>query len=327
MSIENSVKGQMMSKIQNEKCYPHDQNERIDNVIWYKEDSYKNGNKNANLVIEKCLSNASKSQKGYAGIPDYIIDTKNFFIVIEAKAEDLKQNHKHSSYLNVSEYCNKGYDSNLLGKVAIDDVLWYAKHLNNEKDVIAIACSGEGSDETFRLTSFYLKKDDDLSNIELIEDGDINNTFMDIKGYEQKIREINGELQKTYEEVYEELRKYAAESASFMYKVGVDDADRLGLVSIIVLALTNTNSDLYKNDILKYTDKNIISKEAIINALLEDRDLSKLGIIISDGLPPEKSATLKEYITKVLSSSNLTKDITNHLTSPDKKVGMIDIKD
>ena len=82
------------------------------------------------IAIRTALSKASKSGKGGAGYPEFIItamDTPDMVVVIECKADITK--HESKDYNRPAEY-------------AVDGVLHYARWLSPKYTVIAIAVSG-----------------------------------------------------------------------------------------------------------------------------------------------------------------------------------------
>ena len=303
MAIEEHIKGIITDKIITTDGYPNRQDKPSkDGVTWYKEDSYQK----LNPVIESLLTNASKSMSGNnAGTPDFTIDTPNFYIVIETKGIEKTNNHKHSRYSDVEKYImpdakrnDDVYDVDLIKnrECAIDEVLYYATFLNKQKDVIAIAASGTEYDGDFRFTSFLLPKGENLSKITLIEDGGIDNTFNTVEDYQREIWKAYGFEEKLYRSLYEELRKYADSTAKFLNTNGIDENDRLGLVSAIILALTNKNS--YLQEKISKKDFLEVNPDEIKSALLSDA--RPIGIIIEDQLPTEKFNILKSYFNALL---------------------------
>lgn len=273
-----------------------------DGVVWYEQNSYKGGTCK-NPILKKLFDTASKSGKGHAGRAEFVIDTPEFYIVIEDK-DDTKTT-MFSGYSDISKYIEKGYDKFRLYKCPIDDVLWYADHLKSEKDVIAIANFSDGTPENFQSATFYVPKNCDMKDIKILCHDGYASALLSLSDYKSKIAVLSGEKERTYEQVYDTLRKYADTCSRFFYKVGVADADRLGLVSIVALALTNKKSDLYEK-VTKGTQS--INKDDIETALLEASDTTKYGIITDPkkGLPTEKVATLREYVQKILIDSSLT---------------------
>jgi len=286
-----------------------------DGVVWYTQNSYSGGTC-TNPVLIELFKKASKKGNGKAGKAEYVIDAPEFYVVIEDK-DDTKDT-LFSGYTDISEYTKYGYDTSRLYKCPIDDVLWYAEHLKSEKDVIAIANYSDGTPGNFKSVTFFFPKNGDIKDIQIVCQGGYETALLRLSDYKTKIAVLKGEIERTYEQIYDDLRKYAETSSRFLYKVGVDDADRLGLVSIVALALTNKKSDLY-NKIQKNTQ--IINKDDIEKALLEASDTTKYGIITDPkkGLPVEKIATLTEYIQSIMLKSALTKQIGGTLKEWDDK--------
>ena len=153
--------------------------------------------------------------------------------------------------------------------------------------------------ENFQSATFFFPKNGDVKDIKIICCGNYTNALLSLSDYKSKIASLKGDIERTYEQIYDELRKYAETSSRFLYKVGVDDADRLGLVSIVALALTNRKSNLYQK-VKNGTD--IINREDIEKALLEDNDNTKIWYYyrFQKGMPAEKIATLREYVQSIL---------------------------
>lgn len=303
MAVEEHVKGLMTYKIINTEGYPKMQDRTSkEGVTWYKEQSYQK----INPKIEAFLSTATKSLNGSnPGTPDFVIDTPYYYIVIEAKGIERTNRHKHSRFTNVIQYIKESatrndevYDVNAVKnrECAIDEVLYYATFMNKDKDVIAIAVSGTEKDEDFRFTSFLLPKGENLSKIKLIEDGGIKGTFNSVENYKREIYKIYGFEEKLYREVYEDLRKYADASAKFFNSNGIDENDRLGLVSAIVLALSNTNSNLFQK--VSSNSRLEITPDEVKSALFSET--IPYGVIIQDDLPAEKRNILKVYFNNLL---------------------------
>ena len=199
MAVEEHIKGIMTNKFVTTEGYPSRQDKSSkEGITWYKEESYQK----LNPTIESLLKNVSKSMNGnYAGIPDFMVDTPNFYIVVEAKGIEKNNKHKHSRYKDVSTYIKPNasrnddiYDVEVVKnrECAVDEALYYATFLNIEKDVIAIAISGTEKDEDFRFTSFLLPKGENLSQIKLIEDGGIEGTFNTVQ-YSRRLPKRNME--------------------------------------------------------------------------------------------------------------------------------------
>lgn len=311
MANEHSIDNVFEARVREIKGYPSAMDQTTaDKVTWYREDSYKG----KDAFLERAFSTASKSLKNTSGRPDYLIDTPNFYIVVEAKWADTtnanaKGKHRHSRYTDVKQYIQPGADDNRiidtndLYALAIDGALYYARFINSQKDVVAVGVSGT-SKEDLRITSFYLPKGASLSSIQLIEDGGYSNAFKSIVDYKRAIWKLQGFEEKLYQDVYEDLRKYADACAKFLNTNGIDESDRLGLVSAVVLALTNEKSVLYE-----HVQKGIqrISPAEVEDALISQR--VPLGVVVADNLPIEKQDVLVAYFKGLLNKPILSRNI------------------
>lgn len=328
MAVEEHVKGLMTNKIVTTDGYPNAQDKTSkDGVTWYKEESYQT----RNPAIEAMLRTATKSLTGAApGTPDFVIDTPTFYIVVEAKGIEKKNKHKHSRFSDVNQYIkpfatrnDQVYDTECVKnrECAIDEALFYATFMNESKDVIAIAVSGNDNDDNFRFTSFWLPKGESLSKIKIIEDGGLEGTFNSVENYKREIYKLSGNEEKLYRAVYEDLRKYADAAAKFFNSNGIDENDRLGLVSAIVLALSNTNSVLYKK--ISSNSKLEVLPEEIKNALFSEN--IPYGVIIQDQLPAEKRNILKVYFNNLLDHVSLLSKVKMKDGKEVNTVGFFDI--
>ena len=282
------------------KGYPDAPNKVVNDVVWYEQNGYKGGD-SPDPIIEKLFSNASKSGSGNEGKPEFIISTPNFFVVFEDK--DIKD-AKHSSQADVRDYIGKGYVAEPY-KYAIDDVLRYVEKLKAEKDVIAVASTSDGTTNNFKTTTFYMQKNGTWDDLHVICNGGYDLVLKSVLDYQNIIDEINGIIEQTYEELYDELSKYVAQSAVFMEKMNVDSKSTLELVSFITLALSNTKSNLYKN-VRRWAENDFkdaveIKPEEVLDALIGNSSTGVTGIIRTldeNGrtvLPQPKYEVLKEY--------------------------------
>ena len=314
MANEQRINNLFEEKINKTEGYPATKDKpNKEGVIVYKEDSYKGKDE----FLEKAFSTASKAIiTNEPGRPDFTIDTPNFYLIIESKYAETKtpnaanRKHRHSRYTDVKQYIKPNavrddevYDTKMLYISAIDDSLFYSSKVNSKKDVISIAVSGTNEND-FRLTSFFLPKGEKLSKIVLIEDGGWEDTFKSVKDYQREIYKCLGYEEKLYQDVYEDLRKYADACAKFLNTNGIDENDRLGLVSAIVLALTNEDSILYKHVINGNLD---ITPSEVKDALISPS--RPFGVVISDKLPIEKQNVLTVYFNGLLDKPILSRQI------------------
>ena len=300
---EETTKG-LISKRLVSMGYPSTQDTKIDGIIWYKEDSYKNYDNSLTTMF----SNASKSLSGKNdGRPDFTItsDNHNIIIIIECK-EDI---NNHQAVDNLDEYKRGIGTKEEIQKYAINGALHYAQYANNDKDVIAIAVSGT-KECNMRITSFILPRHGNIEDIELIEDGEYFNTIMTVDEY-KKISDIKlGRNQEESEKVFSELSAYALACATYLRANGISAKDRAGFISAIVLALTNEDASLYKATKNVFdtmlNEKPKIFEDAIGKSVITDLKTALRDIWINkDNIPEMKRDSLEEYYDKILTKSLL----------------------
>lgn len=339
MASEEKTKGLVVTKLCSLNGYPKHQNIEENEIVFYKENSYE-GTKD-DFLREK-FSKASKSQSGKSqGTPDFVVIKKNCdtVIVIECK-EDV---NKHSRFEDVNDYRNIVFGSeNCTEKntkeYAVDGALWYASQLNDMYNVIAIAVSGVIL-ENSKVTSFVLPKiasklgnnkvaSGCISEIKLLENSTLKDCLVTIDSY---IETANRKLgrDKTEEDIKKALRSYTVTCSNFLRNNGIEDNDKAGFISCLILALTNKDSDLRKlieSDIYKarlLASKKIQKKdiESVEDSLgenvieLVNRALNgygtkglydyKEGIFDIDEIPEGKRIALKKYYKKLLDIDGL----------------------
>ena len=119
--------------------------------------------KASNDLINELLSTASKNKEGNQGYPEYIIyDEKHDLIIV---IENKKDTNKHI-YSNVGEKV-KDY--------AVNGVLWYAKKLKDNYNIVAIAISGNNIEELIIDTYAWKKSAETFTNLNLHEILEIEN--------------------------------------------------------------------------------------------------------------------------------------------------------
>lgn len=286
--------------------YPQNQDEEIKGVIYYKEDSYKNGN-NSDKVLSEAFTRASKKLTGNEGSPDYTIkdNNNNLVIVIECKSDT----DKHQTYDNLDDY-KKGLGGiKEISEYAINGAIHYATYLNYAYDVVAVAVSGI-SEENYRCTSFYLPKGKDLNSLYLLEDSAYNDTLMLPCYYKEMIDELLGKYKEEREKVESELKNYANQCNNFLRANHISAKDRAGFLSSIVLALTNKDSDFYKaverampDDRIRKPFTEELGDKAILRLWESLKDIWKN----KDTLPEIKYNYLEEYYNTLLLSNLLEK--------------------
>jgi type I restriction enzyme M protein len=115
-------------------------------------------------TVKKLLKNASKSQKGGVGAPEFIVSAKSnpdFLLIIECKANV----NDHISNYWKSQGDPQEQTSHDIQRFAVDGVLHYGKALSREYNVICVAISGETKPQA--ICSVYLYPKDDTSPKEL----------------------------------------------------------------------------------------------------------------------------------------------------------------
>ena len=182
---EELTKGLVKSRLV-EVGYPANQDEMVNGLIYFKENSYKSG-VNADKELANAFLNASKKLSGNSGAPDYTAKDKSndLLIVIECKSDV----NKHQTYDNLDDYKNGIGSSIEISDYAVNGALHYASFVNYHYDVVAVAVSGV-SKENYRCTSFYLPKNKDFSSLYLLEDGTYNDTLMVPANYREMIDEL-----------------------------------------------------------------------------------------------------------------------------------------
>lgn len=300
---EEITKGLVKKKL-DELGYPKYQDIYENQIILYKEDSYKRG-KNRNQYLENCFSKASKRLNNQEGRPDYIVvdEKRKIIIVIECK-EDV---NKHQTHDNMEMYKNDLGSAKEVESYCINGSLHYTTYVNGQYDVLSIAASGI-TEENFRFTCFYLKKEGTLKDIVFLQDGEYNNTLMSIDSYKWEIEKKLGKYRKEQEVVERELKKYAANCNQFLRANQISAKDRAGFISAIVLALTNEKSTLYtlvecsmpNTELKRAFDDKLNSK--VINYLMESlEDIWEN----QDKIPKIKKDVLEEYYERIMTKTLL----------------------
>ena len=240
---EETTKGLTADTLKEIVDYPSNQNIKVDGITWFKEDSYKGTDYDwLSAIFEKASKKQNMENKG---TPDFMVvkDDSNIIVVIECKAKT----SNHNKYSNLEDYKTNGFgSSDDTSKYAIDGALWYASFLADKYDVIAIAVSGQTLAEN-RFTSFVWPKNGDVSDIELLADGLLQNGMQSISQYEKDIDIVLERFAETEAEVKKELRRYTLSCANFLRSNGIEDNSKAGFVSAIILGLTNHESKLYKD--------------------------------------------------------------------------------
>lgn len=316
---EETTKGIVAGKLSEIIGYPTHQDERLNGIIWYKEDSYKGSEDNK---LAEIFKNASKSQtEDSRGTPDFIVlkDNSDCIVVIECKAETKNQ----SRFDDVKDYIGKGYSLNSddTKKYAIDGALWYASFLNDKYDVIAVACSGQNK-INFKITSFVVPKNAKNGDIHLIENCDYFTGLKSINDYEKDINITLGRFNEEKENIIKNLKSYTLACANFLRVNGIEDNSKAGFVSAIILGLTNKQSELYKLTKKSIDEKRTGKSKIMFSDFLGKQSVSKLrealeghgkkedddfipGIWDIDNIPEGKRKALKKFYNVLLDKNEL----------------------
>lgn len=316
---EEKTKGLTADKLKAIDDYPTAQDITVDGVTWFKEDSYKG---TAYDRLAAIFAKASKKQtKRSKGTPDFMVtlDDSETIVVIECKGDV----NDHSLFSDINEYKKHGYGNPTeTEKYAINGALWYASFLKAYYDVISVAVSGQSETEA-RVTSFVWPKGEDISEIEIIEDGHLDDSLVSIRQYQKDADIVLGRFAATEEEVRRELRRYTLDCANFLRSNGIEDNSKAGFVSAIILGLTNHESTLYKNTKTVIDQKKMTKAKKMISDLIGRNAVNQLknslygegasefdpgyikGIWDIDKIPRGKRNSLKKFYDGLLAKDEL----------------------
>lgn len=315
---EETTKGLTADVLREIIDYPSNQNIKVDGITWFKEDSYKGTDYDwLGDIFEKASKKQNMENKG---TPDFMVvkDNSNVIIVIECKAKT----SEHSKYPNLDDYKTNGLgSSDDTSKYAIDGALWYASFLSNRYDVVAIAISGQNLTEC-KLTSFVWPKNGDEFDIELLADGNLEDSMQSINQYEKDIDIVLERFAATEAEVKKELRRYTLSCANFLRANGIEDNSKAGFVSAIILGLTNHESKLYKDTKSVIEAKRATKSKRMIADAIGKNSVKMLkaalygdgdeleddyvrGIWDIDNIPKGKRKALKKFYNNLLAKDEL----------------------
>lgn len=315
---EETTKGLVADKLKEIVGYPTAQNISVDGIMWLKEDSYKSTSFD---WLSGVFATASKKQTLVSkGTPDYIVtkENSNVIVVIECKADA----RNHSVFTDIKDYKTAGYGTPAETEAyAINGALWYATFLNDKYDVVAIGVSGQ-SKESCKVSSFVLPKGGKITDIEILEDGFIDDAILSISQYEKDIDIALDRFAGTEAAVKKELRRYTLTCANFLRSNGIEDNSKAGFVSAIILGLTNHESKLYKDTKSAIDAKNATKAKKLISDPLGRNSVKMLkaslygdgneydddyirGIWDIDKIPRGKRTSLKKFYDQLLSKDEL----------------------
>lgn len=314
---EEKTKGLVAIKLSNITGYPTQQNINIDGITWFKEDSYKGTSYD---WLKDVFNKATKKQTLVSkGTPDFIVtkDGSEIIIVVECKGDK----EHHSAINNLDEYKMKGYGTGEeTQKYAVNGALWYASFLCDKYDVIAIGVSGQNEVEC-KVSSFVWPKGGSISDIMLLEDGSLTDSFMSINQYIKDADKVLGRFVATETEVKRELRRYTLSCANFLRSNGIEDDSKAGFVSAVILGLTNQESRLFKETKKSIEEKRRTKSKRVIDTIGKNSvkllkaslygegdefepDYVK-GIWDIDQIPKGKRTSLKKFYDNMLSKDEL----------------------
>ena len=315
---EEKTKGLVADKLKTLDGYPSRQDVTLNGITWFKEDSYK-GSSSFGWLSDVFKKASKKQTMRSRGTPDFIVikDSCETIVLVECKGSV----DDHSSHQDVKEYKVAGYGgASETTKYAIDGALWYASFLSNNFDVIVVSISGD--EVNSRVTSFVWPKNEDISSIELIEDGTLSDSLVTLDEYVKSADVALKRNIETEEQVMKELRRYTLSCANFLRSNGIEDNSKAGFVSAIILGLTNEDSTLYKNTKSAIESKRKTKAKKMISDPIGRSAVNQLksslygegkpydpsyidGIWDIDKIPQGKRYSLKKFYDGLLSKSEL----------------------
>ncbi len=220
-------------------------------------------NKSSNIKIDNLLRSASKKLTGKQGYPEYLIfDKKTETVII---IENKKDTNKHVWNLNLEEK---------IDEYAVNGALWYAKHLCNDFNVVAIGISGTKRD-TLRIDTFlWIKGKETFNNLNI-------NQIQKLQNYIEILKTTN--IPKSNKQITLELNNKSKEINDFLRNIlNIIEHERLYILGSILYALedpifkisygqTNDNENLalhiYQTLERKVESSKLANKDIIINEI------------------------------------------------------------
>ena len=261
---------------------------------WFKNDTLHKDIKieeqrSRNEDIKELLKEASKKGTGKPGYPEFIItfpSLMNTVIIVECKADLKNHNRKTGEKENPEKY-------------AVDGVLHYAKFLKHRYNVIAIAVSGERSDNV-KINQYLLFKNrgiEELKHKNLLTVYDYLQIFKEDK-LADNLKDIN-------------LIRYASTLNKKLYGYSVPENERATIVSGVLIALQDKSfSKIYPDD---KTPKRLVEDLlTAIKRVLDDNNLEeKTPILMGEYSKIQQSNKLA--ISDFIRDNKSGKDIKNTL--------------
>ncbi len=220
--------------------------------------------------INELLKNASKSGKQKYGFPEFIISFPsqniNYIIVIECKFSLSK--HESEKRNNPKDF-------------AVDGVLHYANFLSKDFDVIAIATTGENSNE-LKISTFKWEKGknkpEDLDHTELLSINNYLKLFED-DSFSESLKNID-------------ILQKAAHLNEEFHAYSITENGRCTIVSGILLSLLD---EPFKNSYSTYTTTSDLAK-GLLDAIT--RVLNSFSVRNKESIVNEFNKILNEPIFK-----------------------------
>lgn len=200
--------------------------------------------KSSNEKISQLLSRASKSKTGKSGYPEYIIyDSKRDLVVVIEDKKDVNM-HVYGDIIDNNEETSMNSGIQKVDEYAVNGAIWYAQHLKDDFDVIAIGISGNNIDNLIIDTFVWNKEAESFNNLNIHEIVSMNEyrKLLDEQKKEQiKLNKVTFINEKA-KELNDFLRDY----------LGIIEHERLYVLGSILFALEDPifkmTYTIYKNN-------------------------------------------------------------------------------
>jgi len=249
-----------------------------------------------NERIKNLLKTASKRGTGKPGYPEFIMTfptIMDLVLIIECKAES-----KHHESKNKSEP----------EKYAVDGVLHYAKFLQSDFNIMAIAVSGQ-SEHNISISNFLIKKNEHPKKID--------QKLLSIYDYLNLIEnEDNAEAFKN-----ENISLTASALNDKLYEFSVPENERATIVSGILIALQH---DVFRKSFQTYADPPQLVEDllkSVERVLKKNVAGSKIPILMEEYNTIKKSSKLAKLkkirnpITEKEEDNRLLKELISEINS------------
>lgn len=255
--------------------------------------------------VKRLLKNASKNQTGERGCPDFIVrhsKYKNLIVVIECKADS--KYHRSSTLKEVKHY-------------AVDGAIWYAQHLTDKFQVIAVGTSGE---EELKVDTYLCLGSS--SPILL----DYSNSLQSLKEYYKKIS-VDPKVAADKEQ---KLKHFAVELHNRLRdRAKLSEAEKPALIGACLIALKNPGfkkswdksdspedlanniSNAVEKELGKVAQKNAEAIKKNLQATLNNKNLSYTKIPVEECILFETVDKLDRYAFPLL-EEGVSFDILGH---------------